>query len=224
MAASYLVRNFLRYTVLFKEGAHGETAYLLQEGRIELSKEVAGRKKVLAVLSPISMFGEMALFLEDSRRTATAVALDDVRVVEIKKDDFEQFVQQSPQIMRTLLDVLVHRLKSATTKVMRVPSVYHGTCQIIALCARNGLRELDYMYTVRAIAHSFLVTDEQAETHLATLKNLKLIEHYSDDYGNKRIRILEAKDFVNKAVERLRQQRDDSRDISANELWQAVQL
>ena len=105
--SSFLVRNFLKYSVIFGEGVKGDSAYLLKEGRVEISKMMDGKKKVFAILKPVSMFGEMAILLGDEKRTATAVALEDSKVVEIKKDDFESYIRQSPAMISTLLNVLV---------------------------------------------------------------------------------------------------------------------
>lgn len=209
MAASYLVKNFLKYHVIFKEGSKGNTAYLLKEGRVELSKTINNRKKVLAVLTPISMFGEMAVLLGDQKRTASAVALEDVKVVEIKKDDFEEFVRQSPQIMQTVLDVLVHRLKAATTKSMQVPSAFHGVCQMLDLMAKHGVYELDYLHVTQTVAHSFVQSAAKVNAIFNTLAALNMIEMRKHSDGSKRVVLLEQEHFVAKAIHKLRKTRED---------------
>ncbi|MBG0775053.1 MAG: cyclic nucleotide-binding domain-containing protein [Desulfovibrionaceae bacterium] len=201
---TYMVRNFLKYTVIFNEGSKGDSAYLLREGRVELSKEINGKKKVLAILRPLSLFGEMAVLLGDQKRTASAVALEDCKVVEIKKDDFEEFVKQSPQIMQTVLDVLVHRLKVATVKSMQVPSAFHGVSQMLGLFALHGVEELDYLNTTKAVAHSFVISPAKVNAIFNTLANLQMIEMRKHSDGSKRIGILEMDSFVAKAVQRLR--------------------
>ncbi len=204
-AGTYLLKNFLKYHIVFKEGQKGESAYLLKEGRVELSKEINGKKKVLAILSPISLFGEMAMLMGDQRRTATAMSLDDVKVIEIKKDDFEDFVKQSPQIMQTVLDVLVHRLKVATVKSMQVPSVFAGVCQMLDLFARHGVYDLDYLNTAKAMATSFVVKGDKVKAVFNSLTSLNMIEMRKHKDGSKRIALLEREDFLIKSVERLKE-------------------
>lgn len=209
MKQRYLQKTFLKYTVIFQEGHKGSSSYLLQEGRVEISKDVEGRKKVLAVLTPISMFGEMALFLEDQRRTATAVALDDVKAVEIRRDDFEEFVLESPQIMQSVLNVMVHRLKSATTKSMRVPSTFSGLSLMIDLMARHDVTEIDYLRLVRTTTNAFICTKEQAEQYIASLAGINMVELLNREDGSRGVKIIEAKDFAAKAVKRMRALQED---------------
>ena len=99
---SFLQRTVLKHNVLFTEGSKGDEAYILTEGKIEISGTVAGRKKVFAVLSPVSMFGEMALFLEKHARTATAIALEDAKVVVLHGDDLESYIQTAPPAIEAM--------------------------------------------------------------------------------------------------------------------------
>ncbi len=200
---TYAVRTFLRYSVIFNENTRGDSAFLLQEGRVELSKEVHGKKKVLAILSPINMFGEMSLILDDQRRTATAIALDDVRAVEVKKDDFDDFVRASPQIMQTLIDVLVHRLRSCTSKSMQVPSLFQGICRTIEMLARNGVTHFDYMHALMSLKDAFVSPEDRVLDILHKLEVLKLIEIVSTEDGVKVVNILHPQHFTTEAAKRL---------------------
>lgn len=206
---SYLMRSFLKYNVIFQEGSRGDAAYLLKEGLVEVSKDIGGKKKVLAILKPISLFGEMAIILEDQKRTATAVALEDVKVVEIKKDDFEEFVRMSPQIMQSVLNILVHRLKAATVKSMRVPSVFHGSALALDLFARHGVTSVDHLAFKKFLSQAFIVPPEQTEPFIETLAGLDLVEMQKQSDGARHIVIKEPKNFAAKAVKRLKAQREE---------------
>ncbi len=199
---SFLVKNFLKYSVIFGEGSKGETAYLLKEGRVEISKMVDGKKKVFAILSPISMFGEMAILLGDEKRTATAVALEDSKVVEIKRHDFEDYVRQSPPIIATLVKVLVHRLKTATTKSLRVPNLFLGICHTFSLYAKHGLISLNYLDTLNYLAVAFNTNKESIEKALGMLADDGIIEYMVNDEHERIIRLKETEDIAAKAAEK----------------------
>lgn len=201
--SSYVARTFLKYSVIFSENTRGDSAYLLQEGRVELSQQVAGRKKVLAILNPISMFGEMALVLGDQRRTATAIAKDDIRVVEIKKDNFDDFIRESPQIMQTVLDVLVHRLRKSTKKAMQVPSLFQGTCRTMELLCRHGCTDLDYITTISNLKDAFTVEEDRVLDILEKLEHLQMLNISNANDGNKRIKLLQPENFTSEAANRL---------------------
>jgi CRP/FNR family cyclic AMP-dependent transcriptional regulator len=92
---------------LFREGESGDKMYVLLEGEMEILlgdfvPETAG---------PGSLIGEMAL-IDDSPRTATAVAKTSCRLAEIDRRRFHFLVQQTPHfathVMKTLADRLRH--------------------------------------------------------------------------------------------------------------------
>jgi CRP-like cAMP-binding protein len=199
---AFLERNFLKYSVIFTEGSKGDSAYLLKEGRVEISKGVDKKKKVFAILKPISLFGEMAILLEDEKRTATAVALEDSKVVEIKKYDFQRLVEESPPVINTVVKVLVHRLKTATQKSLRVPNLYLAALYTLDTMARHGVEELDHLTLVGNMAQTLVTTEESIDKILTTIAADAMISFDKDDGGRKLVRILEMDDFVGKAMER----------------------
>ncbi|WP_461208860.1 cyclic nucleotide-binding domain-containing protein [Desulfocurvus sp. DL9XJH121] len=199
---SFLVRNFLKYSVIFGEGTKGDSAYLLKEGRVEISKMVDGKKKVFAILKPVSMFGEMAILLGDEKRTATAVALEDSKVVEVRKDAFEEFVRQSPPMIATLLNVLVHRLKTATAKSLRVPNLFLGICNVLSLYGKHGMRDLNYLDTLNLLSISFNTNKESIDKALHMLEDESLIEFRMNDQRERTIYLVETDDLAAKAAEK----------------------
>lgn len=202
--SSYVVRTFLKYSVIFDEHTRGDSAFLLQEGRVELSKQIYGQKKVLTVLSPVSMFGEMSLLLDDKRRTATAIALDDVRAVELKKQDFDNYIQNSPQIMQSLIDVLVHRLRSSTTKAMQVPGLFQGICRAIEMMARNGVQQFDYMHAIASFKDAFVCSEERVLAILHKLEDVQMLHTETSTDNVKRTRILHSQNFTYEATKRMK--------------------
>ena len=92
---------------LFREGDKGDKMYVLLEGEMEI---VLG-DLVLETAGPGSLIGEMAL-IDDSPRTANAVAKKSCRLAEIDRRRFHFLVQQTPHfathVMKTLADRLRH--------------------------------------------------------------------------------------------------------------------
>ncbi|MDY7001838.1 MAG: cyclic nucleotide-binding domain-containing protein [Thermodesulfobacteriota bacterium] len=207
--STFMVRNFLKYSVIFSEGAKGDSAYLLKEGRVEISKQADGKKKVFAILRPVSVFGEMALLLgdEDDKRTATAVALEDSKVVEIKRYDFEEYLKQSPPVISSILNVLVHRLKTANQKALRVPNLFSGVCNIFDLFGRHGKLDLNYLDTLNSLCLSFNVNKQNVENVFGILQGDGLISVKVGEDNEKRIHLEETKDFLAKAVKRRKETR-----------------
>lgn len=192
---NFLVKTFLKNNVIFNEGSKGDTAYILTEGKVEISGRVSGRKKVFAVLRPVSIFGEMALFLDDSARTATAMALEDCKAVVITRYDLEEYLEKSPQVINTIVDVLVHRLKATTKQSLKVPNVPLGIIKILDLMNINGLKRIRLESAVRHMADTFLVTTEEVEHHLEKLAADGHISIVTDENSARHI-VINHEDFL----------------------------
>ncbi len=198
--STFMVKNFLKYSVIFQENSKGECAYLLKEGRVEISKILDGKKKVLAVLKPVSIFGEMAILLGDERRTATAVALEDSKVVEIKKADFEDYMRKSPQMISTILNVMVYRLKTATAKAMRAPNIFQGIVGVLDLMGKSGAGEINWLNAVNSLSTSFNTPAESVEKALMMLADDGLIAVQAKGGGEKSLVLSDPADFMNKVM------------------------
>ena len=166
---SFLQRTVLKHNVIFTEGSKGDEAYLLVDGKVEISGAVDGRKKVFAILQPVSMFGEMALFLDDRGRTATAIALEDSKVVVLNRDDLEGFIEAAPPAIAAMLNTLVARLKSTTKKALRAPNVPMGIVRILDLFESNGVTEIGYDQAVRHMSDIFVCSPQTIEGYIQGL-------------------------------------------------------
>jgi CRP-like cAMP-binding protein len=116
-AFARFARTFEAGEMIFSEFEPGDTFYLIQEGRVELVKVIGDVEKTLDILQPSEMFGEMAI-LEDSPRSATAIALDKVQVLEFNRQNFDILMAGNPQIALKLLKTFVRRLYDAKRKFM----------------------------------------------------------------------------------------------------------
>ncbi|WP_419785011.1 cyclic nucleotide-binding domain-containing protein [Pseudodesulfovibrio sp.] len=188
---NFLMRNVLRHNVVFSEGAKGDSAYILTDGKIEISGTVDGHKKVFAVLKPISIFGEMALFLDDNTRTATAIALEDSKVIEVTKDDLDEYMKASPKVIASIITVLVSRLKSTTKKALKVPSIGMGVVRILDLFASNNTMVLTYDTTVKSLADTFVTTTDRIEQYIHGMAQQQLLAIGRDEHDSRIIRIME---------------------------------
>jgi CRP-like cAMP-binding protein len=117
--ADFKVRKFSQDEIICEEGSLGNVAYILTGGSVEISVDVKGQKKVLTVLKPVTIFGVMALVLKENNRTATATALEDVEVVEIDKEEFDEYIEKSPRVISATLKTLVERLQETTSRLKK---------------------------------------------------------------------------------------------------------
>jgi signal transduction histidine kinase len=93
---------------LFAEGSPGDTAYVIQEGELEIIKESLGRDVLLTVRGPGEVIGELAL-LQDWTRTATVRARSDVRLMVISREQMRQLLRSSPTAAEALFNTVLNR-------------------------------------------------------------------------------------------------------------------
>jgi CRP-like cAMP-binding protein len=98
--------------IIFKEGEEGDQMYIIQEGRVKVSRSIAGKEQVLAVLGKGDFFGEMAIVTRE-RRTATVTALDPVRLLAFNRAGFLNMINKNAKIALNVIDKLCRRLANA---------------------------------------------------------------------------------------------------------------
>lgn len=109
--------EFYPTALIFEEHSLGDSAYILKEGRVEISMTRNDEKVILAELKPVSIFGEMALLSKEKRRTATAKALDHVKVIKLDKANFDQQLSDTPSIITAVLHGVTQRLVDTTSRL-----------------------------------------------------------------------------------------------------------
>jgi CRP/FNR family transcriptional regulator len=99
--------------VIFKEGSHGAAVYVISSGKVEISKIVQGKKRVLEIFGPGDVFGEMS-FIDPAPRSATAIALEDTTLELVDKDYLDMEFNRISSDLREILCALVRRMRKTT--------------------------------------------------------------------------------------------------------------
>ncbi|MCK5735399.1 MAG: cyclic nucleotide-binding domain-containing protein, partial [Spirochaetaceae bacterium] len=83
--------------IVFCEYEPGDAFYLIQSGRVKIVKIFGNIEKTIDILKPGEFFGEMAL-LENAPRSASIIALDDCKLLEFNRNNFEVLMIGNPQM------------------------------------------------------------------------------------------------------------------------------
>jgi CRP-like cAMP-binding protein len=110
-------KTFQAGDMIFSAFEPGDNFYLIQSGRVQLVKLIGDIEKTLDILQPSEMFGEMAI-LENSPRSATAIAFDTVKVLEFNSQNFEILMMGNPQIALKLLRMFSKRIYDSKRRFM----------------------------------------------------------------------------------------------------------
>ena len=116
MAEDRYVRTVPAGTVLFNEGDKGEEMFVVQAGRIQLTRKSSGTDVLIAVLPTGEFFGEMAL-LNGRPRTATATTLEETRLLVIHATKFAAMLRENAEVAVRLIQKLAARLEQANEQV-----------------------------------------------------------------------------------------------------------
>jgi len=92
--------------MIFEEGDRGDEFFFVVRGQVE----IRSGDRSFETVGPDGIFGEMAL-IDDSPRSATAVALTDVTLAPIKENQFLFLVQNAPFFALSVMRVLARRLR-----------------------------------------------------------------------------------------------------------------
>jgi len=186
--------SFARFTrvfrpgeIIFSEYEPGDTFYLIKSGRIRLIKNTGEFERTLDVLQPSEIFGEMAI-LENAPRSATAIAIDQVEVLELNAENFEILILGNPQIAIKLLRIFSKRIYDSKRRFMiltlpdpqsKVADVFLMLDETQTDVDRTGNRR-EFQTTAEDIAHWAGMSVYQAKETLNHFVVQNRLEMYAD--------------------------------------------
>ena len=103
-------RHYRAGELIFKQGDTAQEMYVVKEGEVEILLEERDEQKVLEVIGSYGIFGEMAL-VDNSPRSASAVAQTDVALLAIDEEGFQKHVHTTPFFAIEVLRITVKRLR-----------------------------------------------------------------------------------------------------------------
>ncbi len=111
IAESLTPKELAPGTLLLEENASGDSMYILVDGEVEVLKSLGTKdERLLGVRGPGVLLGEMSLFSEDRRHTASVRARSSVRVLMMSKGDLDELLQHNPELAYEVMRILSKRL------------------------------------------------------------------------------------------------------------------
>jgi CRP-like cAMP-binding protein len=120
---------------------YGEQLFVLRSGRVRLYKlSVEGRALTLAVLEPVTIFGEMTLvgqWMHDS----FAEAMTECLIGIIGRDELRDILRQYPQLSLSFMELMGRRLRNTENKLADI--AFKSVPQRLATVLLNMAGETD---------------------------------------------------------------------------------
>ena len=101
------------HEILFSDGDPGDGCYRVNEGLLKVSiASPTGAERILAILGPGSIVGDMAM-IDRRPRSASVSALRDCKLSFVSRAAFETLVAKQPEIYKYLFVLIAERLRKA---------------------------------------------------------------------------------------------------------------
>ena len=82
--------------VIFRRGELGRTMFMIESGRVQLE---FGDGVADKLIGPLEFFGELALFIGNHARVASAIAVDNCELYALEAGTFENLLEREPKLM-----------------------------------------------------------------------------------------------------------------------------
>ncbi len=194
MAEDFQTQLFSRFgkkvpagTALFQEGDRGEEMYIIQSGKVKISKRLRGVEKTLATLEKGEFFGEMAI-LNDKPRSAAAETVEDSDLLVIDRKTFDTLIRGNPEITIRFIKRLADRLREANEQ-MEALMIKDNTSRLVSILAKqvkDQKKAGELSISVDDLAGLAGIEKAQAKSVLEKLASVKIVELT----GGETIRIL----------------------------------
>jgi len=128
-------KRFTAGTVLFREGDRGEEMFIIQSGKVKISKKIRGVEKTLATLEKGEFFGEMAI-LNDKPRSASADVVEDADMLVIDRKTFDVMLRSNVEIAIRFIKRIADRLRE-TNEQMEALMIRDNTSRLVSIIAKQ---------------------------------------------------------------------------------------
>ncbi|MEE9497889.1 MAG: cyclic nucleotide-binding domain-containing protein [Nitrospinaceae bacterium] len=126
--------NIQRYAngdIIVSEGIVSNNAYIVFEGKVNITKKVDKKSILINTLSKGEVFGEMGL-ISQSVRSASVVAVGNVTIGVIEREQFEAIVSKLPDDLRAIVKALVERLRYTSGRLSKIGLELEKTRNVIS--------------------------------------------------------------------------------------------
>lgn len=111
------MQQFRKRQPIYLTGEPSTTVYLLKKGRVKLGEsDASGKQVTFEILEAGEIFGELEV-LVGSRRETQAEALEDVLICAIRREDFDRYVREHPDLSVKLTKLIGLRLRKIRSRV-----------------------------------------------------------------------------------------------------------
>lgn len=174
-------KKFPTGTVFFHEGEKGEEMFIIQSGRVKISKRIRGVEKTLATLEKGEFFGEMAI-LNDKPRSASAETIEPCDMLVIDRKTFDALLRSNVEIAIRFIKRLADRLRE-TNDQMEALMIKDNTSRLVSILAKAVKEQKkggSFFITIDDLAGLAGIENSQVKMILEKLASVRIVELSND--------------------------------------------
>ncbi len=130
------IQRYADGDIIVSEGIVSNNAFIIIEGKVNVTKKVDKKSVLINTLKAGDVFGEMGL-ISQTVRSASVVAVGNVTIGVIEKEQFHRLVEQLPDDVRLIVKALVDRLRFTSEQLSRIGLELEKTRSVIASFSIN---------------------------------------------------------------------------------------
>ncbi len=149
--------------IIIEEGTSGDWVYVVQSGKVEISKKIGGKKLVVSMLGPGEVFGELG-FLGGGTRTATVRAIGEASIGIVDRAFLDKEFNRVSSEFRAILVAVVKRFKQMADRTIEISSRQETRVQKTLSLSYEDKESFVVAYTENvSVGGLFIKTDNPLE-------------------------------------------------------------
>ena len=146
---SKFLTHYTKGQFVFREHEDGDEMYIIQSGKVAISKDIGSAKKTLTVLEKGDFFGEMSI-LERLPRTADAEVMEDADLITINSQTFGEMIRSNPEIAVRMLRKYSMRMRELSEQMEKYMAAGQPAGGEFSLPSSDGPSQPDVPMTIPA--------------------------------------------------------------------------
>lgn len=110
-------KKYNKDDIIFLEFEKGDKFYMVQRGSVKITKVIKDVEKLLDIVYPGDFFGEMAI-LEDTTRSASAIANEPTALLELNKENFQTILANNTEMALKLSKMFAKRIFDSKRRLL----------------------------------------------------------------------------------------------------------
>lgn len=114
--------SFNKNSVVITQGEKSRSLFIVTSGRFKVfATDEEGNQTIFTFLSEGDFFGELSL-LDDAPRSASVIAVDESKVLNLSHNNFCNFLESHPEICQSLFKALTARIRQMDDTICNLTS------------------------------------------------------------------------------------------------------